>query len=307
MNQNWNDIQFFLALSRTNSFVSAAKQLKVTHSTVSRRISALEAALQTTLFVRTEKGCRLTLAGEQLLPIAEEVEKTTLKFQEQVVGKDNKLSGTIRIGTPDGLGTCFLASRLSTFQRENPLMEIELIAVPIYFSLYKREVDILITVKKPVQDKVIAQKITEYRFGLFASEKYLEQSGPIKKVSDLEGHRFVGYIDDLLYDPMLKFLEEYSPTLQTSFRSSTIIAQLNSIKAGLGIGVIPYFMAHTEPNLVPVLPKKYLERELWLQVNPDTKQLARVRATINFIVGQIRSQKDLFMSMPIINISRFDF
>jgi len=298
MNPNWDDIRFFLTLSRTNSFVSAANQLKVTHSTVSRRISAMETVLQTKLFVRTEKGCRLTPAGEQLLPIAEEIEKTALKFQEQVSGKDNQLSGSIRIGTPDGLGNCFLAPRFSALQRKNPLLEVELIAVPMYFSLSKREVDILITVKKPVQDRVIAKKITTYRFGLFASRQYLEQFSPIKKVDDLTGHRFVGYIDDLLYDKKLKFLEEYSPTLKTSFRSSTIIAQLNSIKAGNGIGVIPYFMVHTEPDLVPVLPEKFLEREFWLQVSPDTKQLARARETMDFIVEQMRSQKNLFMSLP---------
>ncbi|WP_303722119.1 LysR family transcriptional regulator [Malonomonas rubra] len=298
MSSNWDDFRFFLTLSRTNSFVSAANQLKVTHSTVSRRISALEADLQTKLFIRTEKGCRLTPAGEQLLPLAEEIEKTTQKLQEQVSGKDNQLSGTIRIGTPDGLGNCFLASKLSVLQRENPLLEVELIAVPMYFSLSKREVDILITVKKPVQDRVIAQKITHYRFGLFASRKYLEQSKPINKVSDLSGHRFVGYIDDLLYDQKLKFLEEYSPTLKTSFRSSTIIAQMNSIKAGAGIGVIPYFMVHTEPDLMPVLPEKFLEREFWLQVSPDTKQLARARETMDFIVEQMHSQKNLFMLLP---------
>jgi len=298
MTPNWNDIRFFLAAGRTDSFVAAATLLKVTHSTVARRISALEDTLQTQLFIRTEKGCRLTTAGEQLLPIAEELERTALKFQEQVPGLDNQLSGTIRIGTPDGLGNCFLAARLEALQRANPLLEVELIAVPMYFSLSKREVDLLITVKKPVRDNVVAQKITDYRFGLFAAEKYLEQSAPITTVSDLSGHRFVDYIADLLYDQRLKFLEEYAPALKTSFRSSTIIAQVNAVKAGAGIGVIPYFMAHTEPDLVPVLPGRYLEREFWLQVNPDTRKLARVRETMNFIVEQMRSRKDLFLSPP---------
>jgi len=298
MNPNWNDIRYFLAVSRTESFVSAAAQLKVTHSTVSRRISALEEALQTQLFIRTEKGCRLTPSGEQLLPVAEELEKTALKFQEQVPGRDNQLSGTIRIGTPDGLGNCFLAPRLWALQREHPLLEVELIAVPMYFSLSKREVDILITVKKPIQDRIIARKLTHYRFGLFASRSYLEQRGSVEKAGDLSAHRFVGYIDDLLYDQKLKFLEEYSPDLKTSFRSSTIFPQMNAIKAGAGIGVLPYFMAQTEPELVPVLPEIYLEREFWLQVNPDTSQLARVRKAIDFIVEQMRFEKRLFLSLP---------
>lgn len=298
MEQNWNDIRYFLVLSRTCSFVSAATQLKVTHSTVSRRISALEEALQTRLFVRTEKGCRLTLAGEQLMPLAEELEKTALKFQAQVFGKDNQLSGTIRIGTPDGLGNSFLAPRLCALQGNNPELEIELIAVPIYASLSKREVDILITLRKPSTAKIVAQRIMPYRFGLFASQQYLERVAPIETMVDLAMHTFVGYIDDLIYDQRLRFLEEFSPALNTAFRSSTILAQMNAIKAGAGIGVLPYFLAHNERELVAVLPEQYIEREFWLQVNPESRQLARVRAAIDFIIAQMLENKDIFLLPP---------
>lgn len=298
MNLNWNDIRYFLVLSRTNSFVSAANQLKMTHSTVSRRITALEASLQTKLFVRSEKGCRLTAAGEELLPIAEEFERSALKFADHLPGEDNLLSGTIRIGSPDGLGNFFLAPRLNILQSSNPTLEVELVAVPMYYSLSKREVDILITVRKPVAGKVIAKRITHYKLGLFASRGYLEKNEAVREKGDLDGHLMIGYIDDLLYDQKLKFLEELSPGMKTTFRSSTITAQINAIKAGAGIGVIPYFMAHGERDLVPVLPEVSIERELWLQVNPDTKQLARVRETIDFIVGSILAEKPLFLALP---------
>jgi len=298
MDQNWNDIRFFLALSRSNSFVAAAAQLKVTHSTVSRRVATLEAALQTKLFVRTDKGCRLTPAGEQLLPLAEELEKTALMLQAHVAGKDKQLSGTIRIGSPDGLGNYFLASRLCALQRKNPMLEVELIAVPMYYSLHKREVDILISLKKPTEEKIICKRITNYRFGLFAAPAYLHGHKPIKMLNDLVTHSFVSYIEDLIYDEKLRFLEEFVSGLPTVFRSSTIIAQMNALKAGVGIGVIPYFMAHTEKGLVSVLPEHYIEREFWLQVNPDSRQLARVRATIDFIVDEILACKELFLSIP---------
>lgn len=298
MEQNWNDIRYFLVLSRTCSFVAAAAQLKVTHSTVARRISALEDAIQTRLFVRTEKGCRLTLAGEQLLPLAEELEKTALQFQAQVSGQDHQLSGTIRIGSPDGLGNSFLAPRLCVLQSNNPQLEIELIAVPIYASLSKREVDILLTLRKPTAAKIVAKRIMSYRFGLFAARQYLDRYAPIETMTDLARHTFVGYIDDLIYDQRLRFLEEFSPSLSTSFRSSTILAQMNAIKAGAGIGVLPYFLAHDERELISVLPTHYIEREFWLQVNPESRQLARVRATIDFIVAQMLTNKDIFLSPP---------
>lgn len=297
MNVNWDDIRFFLAVSRTNSFVSAAQHLQVTHSTVSRRITALEEELESQLFVRTERGCTLTAAGEKLLSFAENMERHALGFQDQAAGNDRQISGKIRIGTPDGLGTCFLAYELNALMEKNPLLEVELVSVPIYYSLSKREVDILITVKRPSIKKVVAEKITNYRLGLFGSKEYLDGKAGIETPDDLKKHRLVGYIDDLMYDQRLRFLEDILPDFKTVFRSSTLINQMNAIKAGLGIGVIPYFMAHFENDLVQVLPENYVEREFWVQVNPDSSQSHRVRETMTYIIDAIHSKNDLFTAV----------
>jgi DNA-binding transcriptional LysR family regulator len=282
----------------SRSFVSAANELKVTHSTVARRLSALETSLQTQLFQRSEKGCQITPAGEALLPYAERLESTVINLEESVAGKDNQLSGCVRIGTPDGIGNCFLASRLSKLQGKHPSLEVELIPVPMYYSLSKREIDILITVKRPAAGRYIARKLTQYKLGLFATREYLENRQEIIKREDLRGHRFVGYIDDLLFDQDLRFMEEFYPGVTPIFRTSTVIGQLSAVVAGAGIGVIPYFMAHAEKNLVPVLPDQNIERSYWLQFNPDSKQITRVRMTIDFIVNQIRGGKDLFLNLP---------
>ena len=298
MNVNWDDLRFFIALSRTESFVSAAIEMKTTHSTVARRISALENSLATQLFYRTEKGCRLTPAGEMLLPFAEQIESTVINLSESVAGKNNQLSGSIRIGAPDGLGNCFLASCLTQLQRVQPVLEVELIAVPMYYSLSKREIDILITVHKPTTGNIVARKLTRYRLGLFATSEYLHDKPKIRCKEDLKGHRFIGYIGDLLYDQDLEFLEEVSPGLTAHFRSSTVVAQLNAVLEGAGIGIIPYFMAHGQRSLVPILPESYLERSFWLQVNPDSRQFARVRTTIDFIAARIEENSNRFLFLP---------
>jgi len=298
MRQNWDDLRFFLAVCRTNSFIAAAARLQVTHTTVSRRITALEDSLDTQLFLRSEKGCRLTPAGEALLPHAEQLETTVVNLEESVRGRDSQLSGTIRIGTPDGLGNCFLATHLGEFQKRHPDLEIELIAVPMYYSLSKREIDILITITRPTSANIIVRKVSSYRLGLFASKGYLNNHDKISNNEDLAGHDLIDYIKDLLYDESLRFLNEFISNKTARFRSSTVIGQMSAMVAGAGIGVIPYFMAHTEPSLAPVLPDLYVERNFWLQVNQDTRQLARVRATIDFIINQIETNKELFMTLP---------
>lgn len=297
MTRNWDDLRFFLALCRHQSFVSAALELKVTHSTVARRISALEASLQTQLFQRSEKGCRLTPAGETLLPYAELLESTILNLQETVSGRNNQLLGTIRIAAPDGIGNCFLASCLMKFQSMHPSLEVELVAAPIYYSLSKREIDILITVKKPTVGNIITRKLISYKLGLFTTAEYMKDKPEIKTRDDLRKHRVIAYIDDLLFDQDLRFMEEIVPGIRTSFRSSTVVTQMNAIITGGGIGVLPYFMANRVSSLIPVLPEKHLERGFWLQVNPDSRQLARVRTTIDFLVSQFNENSDIFMTL----------
>lgn len=295
---NWDDMRYFLSLCRKGSFVSAASELRVTHSTVARRITALEDSLQTLLFHRNEKGCTITPAGEKLIVFAEQIESAAANLEESVTGYNNQLSGSIRIGAPDGIGNCFLAACLCRLQALHPSLDIELIAVPMYYSLSKREIDILITVKKPTGGNVIVRKLTNYRLGMFASKKYLATAAPITNKNDLKKHKIIGYIDDLLFDRDLQFMEEIAPGLTPQFRSSTVVAQMNAVAAGAGIGVIPYFMAHLEERIIPVLPEQILERGYWLQVNPESRQLARVRSTIDFLVEQIEIERNLFLTLP---------
>ena len=294
---NWDDMRFFLVLCRSRSLLAAASALKVTHSTVSRRLSALEASLQTQLFFRTERGCRPTAAGEKLLPYAEQLEATIHLLEEDVYGKNAQLSGSVRIGAPDGFGNCFLAPRLGKFQRMHSALEIELVAVPLYYSLAKREVDILITIRKPKGGHVIARKLPSYKWGLFATKNYLKEHDEIQRLEDLRSHRVIGYIEDLLYDQELNFTNEFLPGIRPKFRSSTIVGQMNWILADNGIGLIPYFMAHSETDMISVLPDYSISRTFWIQLNPDSKRVARVRATIDFIVEEMEASK-LILSRP---------
>jgi len=298
MDLNWDDMRYFLALCRTGSMVAAANDLKVTHGTISRRLTALEETLQTRLFERTGKGCQPTPAAERLLPYAEQMESSALYLEENVAGGNKLLKGTIRIGAPDGFGNCFLAPRVGRFQDRYPGLDVELLAVPMYFSLTKREIDISITVEQPTSGDIVARRLTRYRLGLFASRSYLAGKPAIRQKEDLRHHRIIGYIDDLLFDRDLGFMQEIFPNLKVQLRSSTVIAQKNAIQAGAGIGVLPYFLVEGWEDLVPVLPEIFIERAYWLQVHPHSRELARVRETMDFIIEQVEAGRELFLSRP---------
>ena len=298
MNLNWDDMRFFLALCRNQTFIAAGNELKVTHSTVARRISALEAFLQTKLFERSEKGCRPTSAAERLLSYAEEMESAVIKLEEAVAGRDSRLTGTIRIGAPDGIGNYYLAQKIGLFLKKHPDIDIELIPLPMYFSLLKREIDISITVEKPKIKNVISRKLTTYRLGLFAKKEYLQGRPEINNEADLSKHWMISYIENMIFDPSLKFMDEYFPRIKPNLKCSTVIAQRNAVLSACGIGIIPYFLLISKQGLVPVLPELVIEREYWLTVHPDSRGFARVQAVIDFIVSHVEADGDLFMSLP---------
>lgn len=292
---DWSDLYYFLAVARAGRLTIAARRLQVDHSTVSRRIAALETALCTRLFDRRQRGYRLTDQGERLLTAVEMIEATASTIPVQIGGSDLSASGSVRIGAPDGFGSLFLAPRIGKLLQMHPGLQIELVATPRIFSLSKREADIAIGLSRPREGRLYARKLTDYELGLYASEKYLSMRGPIKDRRELAGHQFIGYIEDLIYAPELDFMEEIAKEIHPAFKSSNPIAQLHATLAGDGIAVLPDFMTAGESTLVPVLPKQVkLTRTLWLIIHSDMRDLARVRVTADFILREVHAARIWF-------------
>ncbi|MDU0338737.1 LysR family transcriptional regulator [Bosea rubneri] len=296
---DWDDLRFFLAVARSGRLTAAARRLGADHATVSRRITSLEESLKAKLFERRPQGYALTGHGEQLLAKAESMETEALAIQSEIGGADMALSGTVRIGAPDGFGASFLAPRLATLAKAYSGLELQLIAMPRLLSLSKREADVAITLAPPKEGKVVARKLCDYRLGLYASRDYLDSMPPITAPEDLFAHRIVGYIDDLIFTPELDYLDEVAKGLRAQIQSSSVIAQMNAVAAGAGIGVIHHFMVPSEPRLVPVLPESVsITRSFWLLVHADLKEVARVRAIVDFIVREAKSSRALLMGEP---------
>lgn len=293
---DWDDLRFFLAVARSGRLTAAARRLGADHATVSRRITSLEESLKAKLFERRPQGYALTGHGEQLLAKAESMETEALAIQSEIGGADMALSGTVRIGAPDGFGSTFLASRFAALAKVYPGLELQLIAMPRLLSLSKREADVAITLAPPKEGKVVARKLCDYRLGLYASQDYLDAMPKITAAEDLFAHRVVGYIDDLIFTPELDYLDEVAKGLRAQIQSSSVLAQMNAVAAGAGIGVIHHFMAVDEPRLVPVLPESVsITRSFWLLVHADLKDVARVRAVVDFIVRESKANRALLM------------
>jgi DNA-binding transcriptional LysR family regulator len=292
---DWNSLRSFLAIARSGRLTAAAVRLKVDHMTLSRRIAALEHSLKAKLFDRSPSGYTLSEAGRRLLPIAEQMEGLAVGVQETVGGTAETVEGSIRIGSPEGFGSYFLAPRIGRLTERHPRLNVQLIAGSAVFSLAKRDADIAIAVSRPPAGRLIVSKLIDYDLALYAAPAYLAAHERIGAPEDLKRHRFVSYIGDLLNFPELDFLKDVAPEGSTALESSNLVAQLKATLAGAGLCVLPAFLAGEEPGLVRVLSREVrLTRSLWLIVHEDLKGLARIKAALRFIREEVEAAEPIF-------------
>ncbi|QPM90592.1 HTH-type transcriptional regulator DmlR [Pseudooceanicola algae] len=292
---DWNDLRYFLAVARAGRLTVAARTIGSDHATVSRRVSALEGRLGAQLFERSPRGYAMTEAGERLLRHAEQIESVAAQVHDDIAGELYALSGTVRIGAPDGFGVFFLAPRLADFARANPGLEVQLVATPRLFSLSKREADIVIAVSRPEKGRLFSRKLTDYTLHLYATADYLE-AHPVRDKEQLGEHMMIGYIPELIYTPELDYLTEVMGEHAPQLSSTNLFAQLRAAEAGKGIAVLPDFMARHSPQLVQVLPESIkITRTFWLIAHQDLRDSVRVRTAMTFIAEQVASARTEFM------------
>tara|TARA_R110002111_G_scaffold98256_2_gene151585 strand:+ start:11336 stop:12169 length:834 start_codon:yes stop_codon:yes gene_type:complete len=269
-----------------------AKALKVDHTTVSRRVLALEEKLDAKLFEATPRGFVLTQAGERLLPQAEAMESASAAIQDTVGGENQTLTGTVRLGVPEGFGSQFLAMELATFRQLHPKIELEFVANDRFVSLSKREADLSITLARPKSGRLISRKLTNYRLRLYASRDYLSTHSPILSMNDLKDHDFISYIDELVPDPQLLYLTDIIANPNVTLKSSSIVLQFQATLAGAGLSILHCFVADDYPDLVCLLPEEVeINRTYWLNTPEDIHDLARIKAVSQFLSDVVRQRQ----------------
>lgn len=291
---NWDDLKYFLAVARSGQMLGAATRLGVAQATLGRRITALERALDTKLFERSTTGCTLTGDGQRLLEHAMRVEAETLAAARAVQGRESAVSGTVRIGAPDGFGVSFLAPRLHQLSDACPQLTVQLVPVPRAFSLSQREADIAVMVGRPETGRLRARKLTDYTLGLYAAREYLAARPAPHRVEDLRDHRLVGYVEDLIFTEALNYTAQIYRDWQSAIEISSALGQFSAVRAGAGIGVLHDFMAAGTPGLVPVLPELRLTREYWVAWHESMSASRRVSAVARFLDATVKAERGRF-------------
>lgn len=298
----WDDLQYFLAVARTGQLTAAARRLRTNHVTVSRRIDRLEEALSARLFERNPRGYIVTALGEKLIEYAEIMEREAERFQSEASGGTVSLSGVVRLSILEGFASFFLADRLPLMTQSYPGLSIEMVTIQQIVSLSRREADLSITLNATRAGRYHQEKLMPYRLFIYGSSDYFARHPAIKQQSDLSEHRFIGYIEDMIFTPGLDYMREILPGLRASYQSSSIFAQLSAARSGYGLCILPYYIACKYPELVPVLAQElHLNRDYWLICHEDIVGTPRIRVLSNFIKSELADQAAIFAGQPLLD------
>lgn len=266
----WDDVRYFLALARLGSLSAASRSLDVEHSTVARRVEALERALGLRLFDRLPRGWTLTTEGEALVVQAKGLEDQAIAFSRAALGVAS-LAGTVRISAPPMTASHFLAPRLATLREAWPDIDLELIGESRDADLAHGEVDLALRLARPTAAGLAARALGRMGSGLYAS--------PAHAVRPPQEWVFLGYDRSLGQVAQHTWLEGIADGRRFVLRSNDLAVLYQACRAGLGIALLPHFLARSDTALVAVpCDNAPPPRSLWLVVHPDVRRSPRVRA-----------------------------
>jgi DNA-binding transcriptional LysR family regulator len=275
---DWDNLRYFLALVDAGTLSGAARTLGVEHTTISRRIDALEASLTLRLFDRFQKGWSLTPDGVGLIPHARRAEQEIQGLMRAAAGSVT-VSGVVRISAPPALAAYLLAPNLKDALHRLPDIEVELLAESRETDLMRREADIALRFRRPTAPGLAVRALSTIEYGLYASAKYLSERSPPQ-------WEFLGYNDSLSEAPQQLWLDKLRGQRRYRLRSNNLGALCEAAVAGVGVAVLPHYLSRLLTRLVRVETESCpVKRKLWIVMHQDVRRAARVRAVADELIA----------------------
>ncbi|WP_126452906.1 LysR family transcriptional regulator [Sulfuriflexus mobilis] len=286
----WNDLRFVLAVCRQGTLSGAARELGVNHSTVFRRIGAIEEKVAMRLFERLPTGYVMTEASEAMLKSAEIIEAEMFNLSRKLVGGDTRLSGALHVTAPDALAIEILLPHIVSFCRTYPGIELNLSVENSFLDLSLREADVAIRSTTTPPETAVGRRLCNLGATIYGASQYLDDHSG----ATLEEYAWLMPQKNQGWFSANQWLAQHHPEASVVFRSNTLLALFEAVKQGLGVAPLPFFLADPEVGLKRVLaPPKEFTSELWLLTHPDLRRTARVRAFVEFLreaIGHVQNR-----------------
>ncbi len=290
-----SDLSTVLAVARGGSLSAAARTLGVNHSTISRRLAALEAETGQTLFRRLRRGYVATGAGEKLIEAAERMEEELRGLERLLSGRDIRLSGALRVTAPDDIANHLLLAPLARFRADYPGIVVTLVVENRLLSLGRREADVALRATDRPQASLVGRRVTGLAATLYAARSLLQDRVvPAVGLAELGNLPWIGWEDIGARNNLKAWIEARVPEEAIAYRANSVANHFAAVRAGLGLGALPCYLGDSAPELVRVLPPQpSLEAGLWILTHPDLRQAARVAALTEFLFIELKRQESL--------------
>lgn len=282
---DWSDIHFAFQVARLGTLSAAAEVLDVHHSTVLRRIDALEQRLNIRLFHRHARGYTATEAGKLLLQVASQTQEEFDRLMGQLAGVGEQLTGNLVVTTVSTFAS-LLTPVLAAFQHKHPEIRIEYVADSRIFKLEYGEAHVSIRPgARPKEPDYVVQHLRTMSASLYASPDYIERYGKMKNRDDIEGHRFISSTHALSNVLHMRWMNEHIPDDQIYYRASDFKAMMYAAEAGLGVSPVDCWIAETRnKRLLPMFaPPGDWDGNLWLVTHRDIHRTPKVQAITAFL------------------------
>jgi DNA-binding transcriptional LysR family regulator len=280
---DWSDVRIFLAIARTGSLSAAARQAGQTQPTMGRRLRALEEATGQALFQRTADGFILTDEGSAVLAHAERMEEDALAFERSLAGKEQQLSGVLRVSSSDWFGVHVLTPVFAEFLQMHPGVSIELVTDSRRLSLARREADLLFRITPFDEADVVQRKFIHMEYALYGPA-----GKPPPRAGDGKGYGLVTMDSAFGTLPDVAWVRRMLPQAHVAFGSNNRDAQARMCAQGAGLAVLPCPLGDATPGIYRIdLGDAPPGRDVWFGYHRDLRRLARLRALLDLIIERL--------------------
>ncbi|MEL6441346.1 MAG: LysR family transcriptional regulator [Cyanobacteria bacterium J06621_8] len=292
----WDNLRYVLAIARGKSIAGASRRLNVHHTTVFRRLNALEEGLGVKLFERLSAGYILTPAGDAIYQTAVNIESQIITLESNLSGKKQRLRGNIRIATSASLLNYLLTPCFADFMREYPDIELESLESNQPFNLTQRDADLAIWTTNNPPKHLTGLKIAPAAIAIYGSKNYLTAK---EKIQNITEHTWIGLEESLANIMYGNQLNQLLPQVEFQYRVNTLMGISAALLNDLGIGLLYCFMGNSEPDLQkvhPIIPE--FAQDLWILTHASTSNVARIKIFVDFIAEALKSQANLIAGKP---------
>ncbi|GAA4657534.1 LysR family transcriptional regulator [Arthrobacter cryoconiti] len=287
-----DDLLILLTVARLGRFTAVADALNTTHTTVSRRILALDKQLGGRTLERTPQGWELTQLGRTAVTAAEGIERSLSSLTSGLENGVDVVSGVVRLNTSDGFGALIATPALVRLQKQHPLLRVELLSATRRLSQNRSGVDIEVVAGSVDAGRAETILLTDYTLRLYAGTGYADVFGLPESATELAGHRFVSYVESTLQVTELARQHRTLTSEPAEFQSTSVFGQIEAVRANAGIGMLPAFMVDGQLGFVRVLPGEVAQKvQYWAAARPESLRSPSVQAVITALLQETHHRR----------------